>query len=163
MKQTPWLFSTDNITFLPSGDAGIVFHGIKNDASLTGFHVTLRPTRETKIDPVKALSDYIARTSHQRSEDKCVFLSPNPSFRPVTAKTVANILNEAINIVGLSGRGFSAKSFRPTGATLAVESGCDSEIATQIGRWKKRSVFYEHYVHAKSPETFSKFCYMIDF
>ncbi|KAJ8019576.1 hypothetical protein HOLleu_41225 [Holothuria leucospilota] len=139
MKQTPWLFSTDNITFLPSGDAGIVFHGRKNDASRTGFHVTLRPTRETKIDPVKALRDYIARTSHQRSEDKCVFLSLNPPFCPVTAKTVANILNEAINIVGLSGRGFSAKSFRPTGATLAVES-----------------VFYEHYVHAKPPETFSE-------
>lgn len=80
----------------------VSFPGIKNDSSGTGFHVTLRPTRETKVDPVKALNDYIARTSHQRSEDKCVFLSLNPPFGPVTVKTVANILNKAINVVGFS-------------------------------------------------------------
>ena len=79
-----------------------------------------------------------------------------PSFGTISAKTVANILNEAIDLAGLSGQGYSAKSYGPTGATFAVETGCDPEIAMRIGRWKTRSVFYDHYVHAQPPETYSE-------
>ena len=92
---------------------------------------------------------------NQQPQENPVFLAFTPPYGSITAKTVANVMNEAVDAVGLSGQGFSAKSFRPTGATLAVESGCDPEIAMQIGRWKTKSVFYEHYVHSKPPVTFS--------
>jgi hypothetical protein len=155
LQQEAWLFTTDNIMFLPSGQAKIVFHGIKNDSSRTGFDVILQPVPERQLDPVQTLQDYIARTSHIRSQEKPVFLALTPPPGAIAAKTVATIMNEAINLAGLSGKGFSAKSFRPTGATLAVETGCDPEIAMRVGRWKTRSVFYDHYVLAKPPETFS--------
>ena len=45
------------------------------------------------------------------------FLALNPPYAAIVAKTVAGIMNEAIALVGLSGKGYSAKSFRPTGAT----------------------------------------------
>ena len=47
---------------------------------------------------------------------------------PHTASCVAGIMNEAIRLAGLNNQGFAARSFRPTGATIANESGCDPEI-----------------------------------
>ncbi len=64
-------------------------------------------------------------------------------------------MNEAIRLAGLNNQGFSAKSFRPTGATIAIDSGCDPEITMRQGRWKTRSVFFEHYVHSKPPVSMS--------
>ena len=50
---------------------------------------------------------------------------------------------------------FLQKSFRPTGATIAIETGCDLEITMRQGRWKTRSVFFDHYVHFKTPVSMS--------
>lgn len=156
MNQQSWLFTTDNVTFLASGEAKIVFHGIKNDTSRSGFEVILQPVQDRRLNPVQTLRDYIARTSEQRPKQNPVFLALTPPYGPIAARTVAGVMNEAIDLAGLSGQGFSAKSFRPTGATLAVETGCDPEVAMRLGRWKTRSVFYDHYVHAKPPETLSE-------
>ena len=155
MQQESWLFTTDNITFLDSGEAKIIFHGIKNDTSRTGFDVILQPVTDRKLDPVATLQDYITRTSDFRPNEKPVFLALNPPYAAIAAKTVAGIMNEAIALAGLSGKGYSANSFRPTGANLAVETGCDPEIAMRLGRWKTKSVFYDHYVHAKPPDALS--------
>ncbi len=157
MNQKPWLFTTDNISFQPSGEATIIFHGIENDTARTGFQVTLQLAQEP-INLILFEHFGITLTGlviNQQPQENPVFLAFTPPYGSITAKTVANVMNEAVDAVGLSGQGFSAKSFRPTGATLAVESGCDPEIAMQIGRWKTKSVFYEHYVHSKPPVTFS--------
>ncbi len=151
---TKVVFSTDNIEFCDTG-ANIMFHGIKNDTSRTGFSVFLQPIVNSKLDPVKALRDYVNRTKNQRPQDNPVFLSLNPPFKAISACTVANILNDAIKLAGLEGRGFSAKSFRPTGATAAIDMNHDPEMTMQVGRWKTRSIFFEHYVHAKPPVSFS--------
>ena len=52
--------------------------------------------------------------------------------------------------------GFSAKSFRPTGATVAIEEGHDAADVMKVGRWKTQTVFYEHYVHSKTPASFTE-------
>lgn len=155
LQQKSWLFTTDNITFLDSGEAKIIFHGIKNDTSRSGFDVILQPVQERQLDPVQTLHDYISRTHDIRPQEKPVFLALTPPHGAITAKTVAGIMNTAIDLAGLSGQGFSAKCFRPTGATIAVETGCDPEVAMRLGRWKTRSVFFDHYVHSKPPDTFS--------
>ena len=51
---------------------------------------------------------------------------------------------------------YSAKDFRPTGATVAIDNGTDPEVAMQIGRWKTRSVFFSHYVHSTPPADYSQ-------
>ena len=58
--------------------------------------------------------------------------------------------------MGLAGQGFSAKSFRPTGATRAIDGGIDPEIVQKMGRWKCTEVFREHYVHSKTPTIYTK-------
>ena len=148
-------FTTNNINFLSSGEAEIVFHGVKNDTSRSGFQVVMHPF-PGKMDPVNALEVYIERTRAVRPAGNPVFLSLKAPFHPISASTVAAILNDAISLAGLSNLGFSAKSFRPTGATAAMEANCDPDIAMQLGRWKTRSVFFEHYVHSKPPETLTK-------
>ena len=110
-------------------------------------------TKEDKLNPVLALKSYIERTTHQRPEsDKPVFLTLNAPFKAIAAGTVTTILNSAIKLPGIEGQGFSAKSFRPTGATAAIDSQCDPDIAMRLGRWKTRSVFYDHYVHSRPPQ-----------
>jgi hypothetical protein len=149
-----FVFSTHNVEFCDDG-AKITFHGIKNDTSRAGFSVFLQATEEDKLNPVLALKEYISRTNNIRPESCPVFLTLTSPHRAISAGTVATILNDAIKLAGLDGHGYSAKSFRPTGATAAIDMKCDPEIAMQLGRWKTRSVFFDHYVHSKPPSSLS--------
>jgi len=151
-----FVFSTDNIVFCDNGEAIIVFHGCKNDSSRSGFQVVLQPTQDPKLNPVQALKDYIQRTAQSRPDGNPVFLTLSAPFRAISASTVATILNSAIKLAGLDGLGFSAKSFRPTGATAAIDANCDAEVAMKLGRWKTKSVFFDHYVHSKPPVDLTK-------
>ena len=116
-----WLFTTDNVHFLESGSVKIIFHGIKNDTSRSGFEVEMQPTADPQLNPVLALQVYIARTEKFRSVDKPVFLSLLPPYGPISASCVGGIMNESIKLAGLSDQGYSAKSFRPTGPTIAIK------------------------------------------
>ena len=111
-QQSKWLFFTNNGFFFDSGCAKIVFHGIKNDSSRLGFEVQMQPTNDPKLNPGHALQVYIARTEDIRPLETPVFLSLVPPFGPISASTVAGILNEAINLSDLNDRGFSAKKFQ---------------------------------------------------
>ena len=61
----------------------------------------------------------------------------------------------AIQAAKLGGQGYSAKSFRPTGASVAVSSDCPPNTAMQIGRWKTNEVFYAHYVYPRAPQDYT--------
>ena len=56
-------------------------------------------------------------------------------------------------MAGLANQGFSAKSYRPTGATVAIEQGLDPDSVSK-GRWKSKETFEYHYVHAKPDKNF---------
>ena len=148
-------FTTDMVTFLPS-DNGIklTLFGIKNDIQREGFEVTVPKHKNDLLDPGITLKDYIERTASKRS-DKSVFLALNRPFKGISSSAIAKVLEEAISLAGLKGQGFSAKSFRPTGATFAIEQGVDPKVVQKIGRWKSTEVFYDHYVHSQTPEDFT--------
>ncbi|KAH3890209.1 hypothetical protein DPMN_014281 [Dreissena polymorpha] len=117
--------SVHDITFEQEGSMTICFHGIKNDINRQGFEVNIPQNGEKhSCDPVKCLKMYIERTQDCRSKE-CVglFLTLRAPYHAIAVDTVANILEEAIYRVGLQGQGFTAKSFRPTGATNAVNIG----------------------------------------
>ena len=81
------------------------------------------------------LKHYIERTQDFRPQIQGpVFLTLKSPYRPIKADTVAQILNDAIKRAGLGGQHYSAKDFRPTGATVAIDNGTDPEVAMQIGR-----------------------------
>jgi hypothetical protein len=68
---------------------------------------------------------------------------------------VYSILNDAIQRAGLGGQGFSAKSFRPTGATAAIAADTKPETAMEIGRWKTDQVFRQRYVYPLVKEDYT--------
>ena len=105
----------------------------------TGFEVVLPPAHPDKIIPVLVLKNYIDRTSDMRPADRrLVFLTLRPPYRPIKADTVAQILNGVIARAGLGVCNYSAKDFRPTGATVAIDNNTDPEVVMRIERWKTR-------------------------
>ena len=80
-----------------------------------------------------------------------VFIMLQPPFRALRTSTIANIMEEAIRTAGLENKRYSAKSFRPTGETAAIDSGQNPDIVMKTGRWKTASVFRDHYVHLQPP------------
>jgi len=64
-------------------------------------------------------------------------------------------MEDAIRLAGLGNHGYSAKDFRPTGATATIDSGTNPDIVVQTGRWKTASVFWDHLMHSKPPAEFT--------
>lgn len=148
-------FNKDQIVFTDNGDAKITFLGTKNDTTRTGFQVILRKATDSKIDPVRTLKDYIARTdAYRHSSSDPVFLTLAAPYRALTADSIASILQDSIRLAGLGDRGFTAKDFRPTGATVAANaanSQQDADKIVKLGRWKDKNTFLNHYWHSEPP------------
>ena len=147
------LFTTDMLRFTEDG-VHVSFFGIKNDTKRDGFVVFLPKNDDLIVDPVSSLQDYINKTEHCR-QDKSVFLALKSPYQGLSASSIAKILEESIDLAGLGGQGFTAKSFRPTGATVAIDQGLDPKIVQQIGRWKTADVFFQHYVHSRTPDEYT--------
>lgn len=149
-------FTTDQVVFEQDGSLHITFHGIKNDTDRSGFEVVLPPGTNPILDPVKTLADYLRHTNQvRRVHNSSVFISLYQPYNAISAATVASILDESITQAGLSRELYSAKSFRPTGATVAVNKQHNPKTVMKVGRWKTESVFYDHYVHSTTPLSFT--------
>lgn len=148
------VFNVNQVEFSDNG-AKITLFGIKNDTSRTGFEVTVPSGSNRKTDPVRTLQDYISRTQRYRGANGPVFISLKAPYGALSAASIARELERAISLAGLDGMGYSAKSFRPTGATSAIEGNIDPEIVRKVGRWKNSEVFFRHYVHSRTPEAFT--------
>ncbi len=151
------VFKDEQVRIVPNTSITIKFHGIKNDTSRSGFEVCLPAASDKSLDPVVTLSDYMERTAAMRAQvpDHPVFITLNAPYHAISADTVRNIMDTAITKSGLGNQGYSAKCYRPTGATYSIAMGYDPEIIMRIGRWKTRSVFFDHYVHSQVPSNYS--------
>ena len=151
------ILSTENFEF--SVDCmKLYLHGIKNDYQRDGFEVTIprMSAQNVKIDPVHTLECYIQRTSDIRANvsQSPLFLTLVRPYKALESSGMAKILNEAISKAGLGSKGFSAKCFRPTGATNAVKFGLNPDMARYVGRWRCASTFEKHYVHTQLPKDY---------
>lgn len=157
-KGLPIVFTTDNVTFTPSGDAEISFWGTKNDTSRVGFEVVIPRASTRNLDPVSTLRAYIERTADLRPPGGAVFLSLRRPYTALTADAIGGIMNDAIKRAGLDPTVFKAKDFRPTGATHAAQNislpGDDDKIV-KLGRWKDKTVFTDHYWHSRPHEDYT--------
>lgn len=148
-------FSKDRLQFHPDGSLTVVLFGIKNDTDRSGFTVRIPKGSNVKTDPVSTLKTYIERTESVRKGDSAVFLSLNYPYHALKADSIASILQEAIHLVGLDKEGFTPKSFRPSSATASIQNQVDPHTAMQIGRWKSKDVFYDHYVYPCAPSRYT--------
>lgn len=155
-RTLPIVFRKEQVTFLDNGSIELNLFGVKNDRQRTGFQITVRPINEAKLCPVKTLREYLQRTDKFRSnENSAVFWTLRAPYKHLQADGIARDLEAAIQLAGLDGRGFTAKSFRPTGATLAIEAMHNPEVVRRVGRWKSSEIFFQHYVHARPETNFS--------
>ena len=155
MGWTPNELRREWITFLPNGYVEIYLFGTKNDYERDGFRVCIPGSDDVDVDPVEALRCYMEITNSLVSAKSAVFIGLQKPYRAICAATVAGILSKAIELAGLAGQGYSAKCFRPTGATKAVEAGLEADKIRAVGRWKCAETFERHYVHAKAPSKFT--------
>ena len=150
------VLSVDDIHFNDQGSVTITFWGIKNDTQRQGFEVSIPPSSDIVMDPVSCLRTYIAKTEqYRKSPDNPLLISLKAPYKAISADTVGSILEESIKMAGLGDQGFTAKSFRPTGATIAVSQGILPETVMKIGRWKTKEVFLNHYVYGQVPSGFT--------
>ncbi len=148
-EKTPILFTRDQVVFHADGSATFTLFGIKNDRSRSGFEVRLPGGANNKVDPVVSLQCYLRRTQQflSGSPPYPVFLALRAPYKGISSGTIGQILSASIQAAGLGGMGYTMRSFRPTGATAAVQSGTKPETAMQIGRWKSDVVFRDRYVY----------------
>ena len=152
------VFSEQRIHFDENGGMDILFHGNKNDYDRDGFKVHLPAASEefAQVDPIQCLKDYMSVTQDIRQSipDRPVILTLNRPYKAVDSSTISTILSRAIAAAGLPTKEYSAKSFRPTGATCAIDIGINPDIARHIGRWRCAQTFEKHYVHARIPSDY---------
>ena len=143
------VFSEDQVQF-----SGLLFHGIKNDYQRDGFAVTIPSASDHKLDPVSALSEYMCHTKLIRNAlpGRPVFITLRKPYHALGAKSISGILQDSIHTAGLSGQGYTAKCFRPTGATRAIDINVHPDKARHIGRWASQEVFEKHYVNTRVPD-----------
>lgn len=150
------VFSTDKLIFNSDGSLTIIFFGTKNDSDRSGFEVRIPAGGSPKTDPVSTLRCYIETTSNIRTHSPSpVFLTLKKPHRAVSNANISDILRQSIKDAGLQGQGFTARSFRPTGATAAVKAQVNPSTVRQIGRWKNDTVFYERYVYPIAPTDYT--------
>ena len=150
------VFSENQVSFREDGYLTVVFQGIKNDYKRDGFTVSIPPAEDPQLDPGSALCVYMQRTRVIRESipGKPVFLSLRKPFHGLSAKAISSILQDAIHAAGLANQGYSAKCFRPTGATRAIDEGIHPDKARYVGRWASQEVFEKHYVHTRLPANY---------
>ena len=147
------VFTCDKVFFTDQGMV-LYLHGIKNDYSRDGFCVCVNLASDPAICPVRTLEDYLESTSGAGHKGT-VFVSLKDVNKPVTVTVISGILNKAMKLAGLDSKVYSAKSFRPTTATAAVEAGLKPDQARAIGRWQCQETFEHHYVHALPDKAFT--------
>ena len=108
----------------------IVFWGMKNETQRQGFEVTVPAAEDKIMDPVQCLKVYITKTESLRQGPDYPLLSLKAPYNAITADMIGNILEQSIQLAGLDG--FTAKSFRPTGATVAVSQGVIPETVMKV-------------------------------
>ena len=147
MSSKAVVLSVDDIQFHENGSMTIVFWGIKNDTNRQGFEISIPPSSDKVMDPVCCLRVYIDKTAKfRKGPENALLLSLKTPYKAISADTVGSILEDSIKMAGLADQGFTAKSFRPTGATIAVSQGILPETVMKVGRWKTKEVFLNHYV-----------------
>ena len=145
----------NQIVLHDDGSMTIHMFGTKNDTHRTGFEVRIPASDVAKVDVVKTLQAYMQRTDHLCEPQGPVFIALKAPYKGLTSDGIRKILSEAIEMAGLGGQGYTPRCFRPTGANAAIEAGCTPEEVMQVGRWKTKEVFFDHYVYPKAPANFT--------
>ena len=80
----------------------------------------------------------------------------NAPHSALKSTTVAKLMEQRIAHVGQNVEGYTAKSYRPTGAMYSIDANIiDPEIVMKMGRWHTKPLFYDHYIQSETPVGYS--------
>ena len=140
------LVTIDQVT-LSASTVSFANFGGKTDKDMTGIPTTITAATIPRLCPVKALASYINRTQDARTHiaTKPVFIYLN-SKTPASlgSQRIAKIMTQTLRDAGIDDT--TARSFRKSGASAAINKGTDPDLVMKLGRWKSVDVFYRHYV-----------------
>jgi len=139
------LIKLDHLTFSESA-VSIANFGGKTDKDMAGIPTTITRSSSDRLCPVRTLQDYITKTkaTRDRIPDHPVFLYLNKLAEPLGSQRIAKVMSLTLKEAGIDNT--TAKSFRKTGASTAINKGADPDLVMKLGRWKSVDVFYKHYV-----------------
>ena len=80
------------------GSVTMIFFGIKNDTSRSGFEVRIPGGVVDELDPIRALRymSYMQHTDNESLGVQLLFVSLRPPYAAIKAGTITNILLDAI-------------------------------------------------------------------
>ena len=136
----------DHLNFGPNSVVIANFGG-KTDKDMAGIPTTITGSSSVLLCPVRALHNYITRTeqNRQRLSEKSIFLYLNDKqAEPLGSQRIAKIMTLTLQAAGIDDT--TARSFRKSGASAAINKGTDPDLIMKLGRWKSVDVFYKHYV-----------------
>jgi site-specific recombinase XerD len=101
---------------------------------------------ESEYDPVRALDAWREASGlNQGAVFRPVTRGGNAQEKPITGRTVNNVVQEAVRLAGLSDpEEYSAHSLRAGHATQATKNGVPAEIAMQTTRHESREQFADY-------------------
>ena len=139
------LINLGHLTFSDTG-VSIKNFGGKTDKDMAGIPTTITRASDILLCPVAALQNYIdkTKTTRESMEQKPVFVYLNNRPERLGSQRIANIMKTTLMKAGIDDT--TARSFRKTGASTAINKGADPDLVMKLGRWKSIDVFYKHYV-----------------
>jgi integrase len=140
------LLQLQHLEFTHSG-VNISNFGGKTDKNRDGIPTMITRASDPHLCPVTALECYISRTAARRATlpDSPVFIYlEGNTANKLSDQRVATVLKNTLRAAGIDEA--TARSFRKTGASSAINKGVDPDLVMKLGRWRSVDVFYRHYV-----------------
>ena len=104
------------------------------------------------LGPIEALRQYLEKTQQTRQTigSKMVFLATSQE-KQLGDQRISKLLTQCLIDAGIEDA--TARSFRKTGASAAINSGMEPDMVMKLGRWKSANVFFNHYVNWEQEDT----------
>lgn len=120
----------------------------KNDYHRDGAELRVEASSDSRVCFVKACKRLLELNKRKAPQVQQLFLDPLRR-QPLSAQQVSAILKAACKAAGLDTSVFTARTFRPGGATRGIEGGLPLDLVMHIGRWRSADTVYGHYLRSQ--------------
>ena len=122
--------------------------GFKNDYRRDGAELKVEASSEPQVCFLRSCKRLLELNRKRAPLVRHLFLDP-VERRPLTAAEISALLKTACKAAGLDTAVFTARTFRPGGATRGIEGGLPLDLVMHIGRWRSVDTVYGHYLHSR--------------
>ena len=120
----------------------IVNFGGKTDKDMAGIPTTIKESSSALLCPyVHSRTTFSGPNRTVSVSEKPVFLYLNGKHpEPLGKQRIAKIMTRTLQAAGIDDT--TARSFRKSGASAAINKGTDPDLVMKLGRWKSVDIFF---------------------